>query len=66
MLYEWYKQPCHWGIKQPTYYIDHVSRGEKKTCGFDQELAQNETTDVTVRNLYNQHTMLLKSFKINN
>ena len=65
MLYWWYKQPCHWGITKPTYYIDHESQG-KKTSGCDQELAQTQPTDSTVRNLYNQHTMLLKNFKINN
>ena len=65
MLYWWYKQPCHWGITQPTYYIGHVSQG-KKQVGLDQDLAQTQPTDSTVRNLYNQLTMLLKNFKMNN
>ena len=65
MLYWWYVQPFHWGITQPTCYIDHVSQGKKRSrC--DQELAETQTTDGTVKNLYNQRTMLLKNFKMNN
>ena len=49
MLYLWYKQPCHWGITQPTYFIDQVSSGQ--TIGYDQELPQSQTTYGTVRNI---------------
>ena len=38
----------------------------QKSSGYDQELAQTQTTDGTVKNLYNQHAMLLKNFKIYN
>ena len=38
----------------------------QKTSEYDQELSQTQPTDSTVMNLYNQRTMLLKNFKMNN
>ena len=58
---------AHLPLRHYTAHLLHWPwKPVQKTSGYDQELAQTQPTDSTFRNLYNQHTMLLKNFKMNN